>query len=587
MSSHRKSTSVYNELRLEGKLCDAIIKVDEVEFQIHKIILCNCSPYFRALFTRWSTEDRKVFSVSNLSSQMMDVIIQFAYTGSVMVTEDNVQDLLLAADMFSVMDVVQICSNFLSEQLCPEKCVGIWQFTKICLCPELQHKAYSYIIHHFREVVNQDKFLQLSMQELTDILDSDDLNVKQESTVFEAVVRWISHLPEEREGHIPVLLSKVRLALSSEEYIRNTVMANKLVRKNKECLEIASVAIQAISQIVTNSPLETDLSYRLARPRLPDALLLATGGWSGVNPSDDIEVYDIRTDCWINITNNLMHPRAYHGAVFLNEYVYCVGGFNGVEHFNTVHRFDLCTHTWHEAGPMHSRRCYVSVTVLDGCIYAMGGFDGQTRLSTAERYRPETNQWTLIAPMQEQRSDASCTTLHNKIYICGGFNGNECLETAEFYNPETNQWTMITPMNSRRSGIGVIAYADHVYAVGGFDGNNRLQSAEAYNAHTNAWHTVSSMLTPRSNFGIEVIDDLLFVVGGFNGATTTYNVEYYDVTMNVWFEACRMEIFRSALSCCVVPRLPNRTDYTLPRDSLTLIHLDEEEEDEEEPVDDI
>lgn len=71
--------------------------------------------------------------------------------------------------------------------------------------------------------------------------------------------------------------------------------------------------------------------------------------------------------------------------------------------------------TWHQVAPMHSRRCYVSVTVLNDFIYAMGGFDGYTRLNTAERYEPQTNQWTLIAPMHEQRSDAGATTLHDKV----------------------------------------------------------------------------------------------------------------------------------------------------------------------------
>ena len=40
-------SSVYNELRLEKQLCDAVIRVDDVEFHVHKVILCNCSPYFR------------------------------------------------------------------------------------------------------------------------------------------------------------------------------------------------------------------------------------------------------------------------------------------------------------------------------------------------------------------------------------------------------------------------------------------------------------------------------------------------------------------------------------------------------------
>uniref|UniRef100_A0A7N8X2V7 Kelch-like protein 10 n=1 Tax=Mastacembelus armatus TaxID=205130 RepID=A0A7N8X2V7_9TELE len=574
--SSQKSSSVYNELRLEGRFCDAVIKVDDAEFQIHKIILCNCSPYFRALFTRWSTSDRKNFSVPGLSSNMMQLIIDFAYTGSVSVTEDNVQDLLLAADLLNVIEVVQTCSEFLGEQLCPENCIGIWQFTNICFSPELQCKAYSYIIDHFEEVVSCEEFQQLSVEELSDILDRDDLNVKKESTVYEAVVHWITHIPEERERHITLLLSKVRLALTSIEYIKINVLSADLVKNNRDSLMVAHTAIQTIFHIMTNSPSLSGLCNPIRRPRLPNAILLAIGGWSGGDPTNGIEAYDVRADRWINVTNNLERPRAYHGAAFLNGYVYCIGGFDRVEHFNSVRRLDLRTHTWDEVAPMYNRRCYVSVTVLNGCIYAMGGYDGHARLNTAERYTPEINQWSLIAPMHEQRSDASCTTLNNKVYICGGFNGNECLQTAEYYNPETNQWTMITPMNSRRSGIGVIAYVGHVFAVGGFDGSNRLRSAEAYNPCTNTWHLVASMLTPRSNFGLEVIEDRLFVVGGFNGFTTTYNVEYYDSTSSEWSEACDMEIFRSALSCCVVSRLSDMTEYTVPRDSLPFLHVDDE-----------
>ncbi|XP_056269504.1 kelch-like protein 10 [Pseudoliparis swirei] len=129
---------------------------------------------------------------------------------------------------------------------------------------------------------------------------------------------------------------------------------------------------------------------------------------------------------------------------------------------------------------------------------------------------------------------------------------------------------MISLMNSPRSGVGIIAYADCVYAVGGFDGINRLCTAEAYNPVNNSWHEVTPMLTSRSNFGIEVLDDQIFVVGGFNGN----NVESYDVTTNEWTEACDMDIFHSALSCCVVSGLPNMAEYTIPRDALPFLHRD-------------
>lgn len=41
--------TIFNELRLEGKLCDVIISVDGIEFNAHKNILCSCSHYFRSV----------------------------------------------------------------------------------------------------------------------------------------------------------------------------------------------------------------------------------------------------------------------------------------------------------------------------------------------------------------------------------------------------------------------------------------------------------------------------------------------------------------------------------------------------------
>uniref|UniRef100_A0A8C3ATX5 Kelch like family member 10 n=1 Tax=Cyclopterus lumpus TaxID=8103 RepID=A0A8C3ATX5_CYCLU len=579
-----KCRSVFNNLRLEGQFCDVVIKVEDVEFEIHRVILCKCSPYFIALFQRWSSPDKKVFAIPGMSPDMMRLIIEFAYTGSVSVTAENVQELLLAADQLSVMDVVQTCCDFLGEQLCAENCIGIFRFTDVVFSAELQHRAYRYMVDHFEEVAHHEEFLHLPLQQLIDILDRDDLYVRNESVAFEAVLRWIDHVPEERKAHVAVLLSKVRLALTTMSYMQLKVLSNELVNTNTQCLKMVQDALEAISYIRTSRPSVAHLSNPLARPRLPNAILLAIGGWSDNNPTNDIEAYsieaysieayDIRADYWINVTNNCEGPRAYQGTAVLNGSLYCIGGFDRAEYFNSVRRFDLSTHIWHEVAFMCHRRCYVSVTVLGECIYALGGFDGRTQLSTAERYRPEANQWSLIAPMQEPRSDASCTTLHNKVYICGGFNGIECLQTAECYNPESNQWTMIGPMNSRRSGFGIVAYAGRVYAVGGFDGNNRLCSAEAYNPVNNSWHEVSPMLTPHTHFGIEVLDDRLFVVGGFNGFTTFDNVKCYDATTDEWTEARDMDINRRALSCCVVSGLPNMAEYVVPRDTLPFLNED-------------
>uniref|UniRef100_A0A671SJT7 Kelch-like protein 10 n=1 Tax=Sinocyclocheilus anshuiensis TaxID=1608454 RepID=A0A671SJT7_9TELE len=533
--------NVFDEARSLGEHTDLIIRANDREFQVHKIILCGCSPYFRVLFSaNWTRIPEHFYDIPGMSRNIMSLIIQYAYTGSVFITEENVLELLVAADQFLVSGLVDACCQFLESRLCPENCIGICMFTEdFHSCSKLRHKAKLYILQHFEEVLQvSEEFLELSLEQLEEIIDKDELNVKQEEVVFEAVLHWIDHAPESRRKHIAMLLPKVRMGLMTSDYFINNVKSNALVMENEACMPLIINAMKALFEfdMDLHGPISLELIHQLTRPRLPSAILLAIGGWSNGSPSNVIEAYDANTDRWVNVTLEDERPRAYHGTAVLDEFVYCVGGYDSVEYFNSVRKLNLITQTWHE--------------------------------------------WTLTTSMNERRSDASATSLTgemeklwtiyvvNTVYICGGFTGTECLFSAESFNPDTNQWTLIAPMRSRRSGVGVIAYGDLVYAVGGFDGASRLRSAETYNPLTNIWCDIASMYNPRSNFGIEVVDDQLFAVGGFNGFSTTSDAECYDKKTNEWFDANEMTVFRSALNCCVISGLPNMAQYAAQRDAV-------------------
>ena len=40
-----------NELRKNGVFCDAILRIDDQDFPIHRVVLSSISNYFKALFT--------------------------------------------------------------------------------------------------------------------------------------------------------------------------------------------------------------------------------------------------------------------------------------------------------------------------------------------------------------------------------------------------------------------------------------------------------------------------------------------------------------------------------------------------------
>ncbi|KAM6110647.1 septin-4 [Pterocles gutturalis] len=200
------------------------------------------------------------------------------------------------------------------------------------------------------------------------------------------------------------------------------------------------------------------------------------------------------------------------------------------------------------------------------CIYFISPFGHGLRPLDVEFMRA-LHQRVNIVPVlakADTLTPAEVERMKKKVYVYGGFNGPNFLSTAEVYDPRTNQWIFITPMGSR-SGAGVIAYGNKVYVGGGFDGITHLRSTEAYNPTTNAWRAIPPMSNPRSSFGIEVLDDSVFIVGGFNGVRTTSNMERYNEQANKR-NVEGLGVRRRALSCCVVPGLPNVRDYAARQD---------------------
>ena len=140
----------------------------------------------------------------------MKLIIEFAYTDVVPVTQKNIKELFIAADYFSVMGIIQACCDYMEEHLEPQNCVGIWRFTDLYYTPELNHKAFLFTLDHFEDIAaTSEELLLLTAQQLVKVIENDRLNVKQETTVFQAILRWIAYAPEERSRYISLLLSNV------------------------------------------------------------------------------------------------------------------------------------------------------------------------------------------------------------------------------------------------------------------------------------------------------------------------------------------------------------------------------------------
>lgn len=63
------------------------------------------------------------------------------------------------------------------------------------------------------QVSRNQEFFQLSVEQLSNLLSSNDLNVPSEQDVFYALMSWVQHDQPNREKCIPELMALIRLPL--------------------------------------------------------------------------------------------------------------------------------------------------------------------------------------------------------------------------------------------------------------------------------------------------------------------------------------------------------------------------------------
>ncbi|CAO2637417.1 Kelch-like protein 20, partial [Lemmus lemmus] len=440
----RQTLEVINLLRKHRELCDVVLVVGAKKIYAHRVILSACSPYFRAMFTGELAESRQTeVVIRDIDERAMELLIDFAYTSQITVEEGNVQTLLPAACLLQLAEIQEACCEFLKRQLDPSNCLGIRAFADTHSCRELLRIADKFTQHNFQEVMESEEFMLLPANQLIDIISSDELNVRSEEQVFNAVMAWVKYSIQERRPQLPQVLQHVRLPLLSPKFLVGTVGSDPLIKSDEECRDLVDEAKNYLL-LPQERPL---MQGPRTRPRKP-----IVGGWCSGDAISSVERYDPQTNEW-RMVASMSKRRCGVGVSVLDDLLYAVGGHDGSSYLNSVERYDPKENKWTRVASMSTRRLGVAVAVLGGFLYAVGGSDGTSPLNTVERYNPQENRWHTIAPMGTRRKHLGCAVYQDMIYAVGGRDDTTELSSAERYNHRTNQWSPVVAMTSRRSGV--------------------------------------------------------------------------------------------------------------------------------------
>ena len=540
-----------HSLRCHKKLCDVVLRAGGTEIRTHRAILAACSAYFLAMFTHELRESgQDVVEIKDMDPDILSSLVDFAYTGEVQVTVENVQEVLSAASLLQITQVQDICCEFLKKQLDANNCLGIKNFAEANGCSQLSDVIDEYARRHFQEVAVGSEFLNNSWENIAKLISSSDLNVGSEEDVYSAVMQWVKQDPTDRVQHLPSLLAEVRLPMLPVPALMTKVDCEPLIKQNIECRDLLDEAKR-----YHLLPDQRDL--RSANPRfIPRkstlGILYAVGGKeSSESITRTVETYNHMEDRWKEATGMIVR-RQQLGVGVLDGKVYAVGGSDGSLRLSSVECFDPATNFWSFVAPMSTCRSGVGVGVLGGAMYAAGGYDGRSCLNTVERFDLDKNLWSPVAQMSTRRSFPGVAVFNGKLYIFGGNDGTSFLNVVECYDPHINRWCTLTPLGKPRAGIGVAVLGQQIFVAGGNDGTSRLDSVEFLDIHSGKWHSAAKMTSSRDGVCLCTIVSHLIAVGGINGPSYLKSAEVYDPVNNTWDMVASMQTCRAAAGVAVV-----------------------------------
>ncbi|XP_060874123.1 kelch-like protein 2 [Metopolophium dirhodum] len=557
-SSYAETHGVLQSLRQDGLFCDIKLKTDDNEIIIaHKVLLASASPYFHAMFTNFSERNHDLVVLREIDSTALQQLVNFIYSGRIVITEENVQDLLPAANLLQLQEVKEVCCDFLNSQLCPTNCIGINAIADLHSCTKLLTSSELYIQQHFSEVVGGDEFLSLSSEKVIQLISSDKLTVPSEEKVFESVIRWVKYESSSRKYVLPQLMEHVRLPVTSKNYILKHVVQEPLIKNCYKCKDYIS---EALNFHTLNSEELISQNIRCKDRHGDKVILIAT-----IFDTDErisTKLYEPKMNRWHNGPEMITNRKNAGLAVVKDNLVFAVGGATNIwRQLQSVDVLDLSSESpcWKSSVEMLVKRNYFGVGVINNKLYAVGGLtNSDGPLDSAEVLDYNTQEWRMIANMSTRRSGLGVGVLNNLLYAVGGcISSSRQLKTVERYDPSIDAWTPVAKMSVGRSWVGVGVLDGVLYAVGGEDGYKTLSIVEAYRPSTDGWTTIADMNFPRYGAGVVAVDGLLYVFGGqINKSHIEDSIECYSPITNTWTIVAPLRIHEYASARVVAINRP-------------------------------
>ncbi|KAJ3595689.1 hypothetical protein NHX12_004992 [Muraenolepis orangiensis] len=517
---------MYQQTLLQDGLCDllenekfvdCVLKVQDQEFPCHRLVLAASSPFFKAMFLSELEESKKrTIELKDVEPGVMGMILRYLYTSDLSLTEHNVQDIFMVANMYQIPSIFSVCVTFLQEKLVLGNCLAIFRLGLLLDCARLALVAREFICERYQVIVRDKDFLQLGPGELAAIITSDALNVDREETVFESLMEWVGHDKVGRFKDLVELLHCVRFRLIPQDYFQEKVERHPYIQMNPETKKDLDLVKDAHRG-------------RLPKPSKPGRQ--GVKGGAGKEDGDKEEAEAEEQGLLPGILNN--NPRF---GMFETELVLMISD-KGMVAYDPVGNECYVASQSTEIPKSHC-----SLVTEQNQVFVAGGLlynekDKDEPLSSYFlQFDPVSSQWLGMPSLPNPRCLFGLTEAQNSIYVVGGKElkeGEHVLDSVMIYDRQSFKWGESDPLPYSVYGHGTVSHDGIVYVLGGKSESKRcLKRVCMYDPRKFEWKDLAPMKRARSLFGIAVHNDQIYVAAGVTDTGLTDTVEVYDIATN-------------------------------------------------------
>ena len=239
---------------------------------------------------------------------------------------------------------------------------------------------------------------------------------------------------------------------------------------------------------------------------LPEQIIIMTGGSHKITgePSNKIFKIDTNNINEVKILKSMKKPRYNHACIFLNNYIYCIGGYEHINKKNAIistisscEKYDIKQNKWKLIREMTHPRACMGKCIYNEQIFVFGGYCNKLLLSSIEKYEPYSDIWiTFSIKLPKKIAEMGVINIDNKfIFLLGGIDEDKNPISKMYIGrfdhniTKDNSWIngqdLICP---RITGSSAFYWNKNIYVVGGsIEG-----ICEKYSMNTKKWNMIES-----------------------------------------------------------------------------------------------